>query len=38
MRIEAQMVFCKEAQQKAKAVSDDADVHNSRVFVPMKSE
>lgn len=37
-RIEAQMVFCKEAQQKAKAVSDDADVHNSRVFVPMKSE
>lgn len=38
MRIEAQMVFCKEAQQKARAVSDDADVHNSRVFVPMKSE
>lgn len=38
MRIEAQMVFCKEAQQKAKAVSDDADVHNSRVFVPMKCE
>ena len=38
MRLEAQMVFCKEAQQKAKAVSDDADVHNSRVFVPMKSE
>lgn len=38
MRIEAQMVFCKEAQQKANAVSDDADVHNSRVFVPMKSE
>ena len=38
MRIESQMVFCKEAQQKAKAVSDDADVHNSRVFVPMKSE
>lgn len=38
MRIEAQMVFCKEAQRKAKAVSDDADVHNSRVFVPMKSE
>lgn len=38
MRIEAQMVFCKEAQQKAKTVSDDADVHNSRVFVPMKSE
>lgn len=38
MRIEAQMAFCKEAQQKAKAVSDDADVHNSRVFVPMKSE
>lgn len=38
MRIEAQMVFCKEAQQKATAVSDDADVHNSRVFVPMKSE
>lgn len=38
MRIEAQMVFCKEAQQKAKAISDDADVHNSRVFVPMKSE
>ena len=38
MRIEAQMVFCKEAQQKAKAVSDDVDVHNSRVFVPMKSE
>ena len=38
MRIEAQMVFCKEAQQKAKAVSDDADVHTSRVFVPMKSE
>lgn len=38
MRIEAQMVFCKEAQQKAKAVSDNADVHNSRVFVPMKSE
>ena len=38
MRIEAQMVFCKEAQQKAKAVSDDADVHNSWVFVPMKSE
>lgn len=37
-RIEAQMVFCEEAQQKAKAVSDDADVHNSRVFVPMKSE
>lgn len=38
MRIEAQMVFCKEAQQKARAVSDDADVHNSRVFVPMKCE
>ena len=38
MRLEAQLVFCKEAQQKAKAVSDDADVHNSRVFVPMKSE
>ena len=37
-RIEAQMVFCEEAQQKAKAVSDDVDVHNSRVFVPMKSE
>lgn len=37
-RIEAQMVFCEEAQQKARAVSDDADVHNSRVFVPMKSE
>ena len=38
MRLEAQLVFCKEAQQKARAVSDDADVHNSRVFVPMKSE
>lgn len=37
-RIEAQMVFCEEAQQKAREVSDDADVHNSRVFVPMKSE
>ena len=37
-RLEAQMVFCEEAQRKAKAVSDDADVHNSRVFVPMKSE
>ncbi len=37
-RLEAQMIFCEEAQQKAKAVSDDADVHNSRVFVPMKSE
>ena len=38
MRLEAQLGFCKEAQQKARAVSDDADVHNSRVFVPMKSE
>ncbi len=37
-RVEAQMVFCKEAQDRAKAVNADNDVHNSRVFIPMKSE
>ncbi len=37
-KIEAQMVFCKEAQEKAKAVMAGKDVHSSRVFTPMMHE
>lgn len=36
--IEAQMVFCEEACEKAKAASVNDDVHNSRVFTPMMHE
>lgn len=36
--IEAQMVFCEEAWEKAKAASVSDDVHNSRVFTPMMHE
>lgn len=36
--VEAQMVFCEEAQEKAKAVTAGDDVHNSRVFIPMMHE
>ena len=35
-QVEAQQVFCEEAQEKAKAVTEGADVHSSRVFTPMK--
>lgn len=37
-QVEAQQVFCEEAQEKAKAVTEGADVHSSRVFTPMKHE
>ncbi len=37
-QVEAQQIFCEEAQEKAKAVTEGADVHSSRVFTPMKHE
>lgn len=37
-QVEAQQIFCEEAREKAKAVTEGADVHSSRVFTPMKHE
>lgn len=37
-KTEAQMVFCEEAQGRAKAAMAGKDVHSSRVFTPMMHE